>query len=85
MYYFMPNGQRVVRSVRLKFKASNNEVEYEVAINALRGAKELEVTRVQLFTNSKLLASLVVSIKLKPMGWVLIWMLSGLWLNSLIK
>lgn len=49
-----PSGQWVERSVMLKFKASNNEPEYEVAIYALRVTKELRETRVQLFINSKL-------------------------------
>lgn len=47
----------VERLVILKVKESNNKVEYEAAIYALRETNELGSTRVQLFIDSKLIAS----------------------------
>lgn len=52
-----PCGLRVDRSVRIKFKASNNEEEYKAIIYALKVAKDLGVMGVQLFIDSKLIAS----------------------------
>lgn len=52
-----PSGQRIERSVRLKFKASNIKVEYKAAIYSLMVAKDLGAMRIQLFTDSKLIAS----------------------------
>lgn len=50
-------GLKVEKFVQLKFKASNNEVEYEAAIYAPRVAKYLGAMRVQFITNLKLMES----------------------------
>lgn len=68
----IPSGQWVGRLVRLKFKDSNNEAEYEVyggglsttkhmefkdSIYDLKVIKHIEETRIQLFTDFKLIES----------------------------
>ncbi|KAM2562878.1 hypothetical protein TB2_011361 [Malus domestica] len=46
-------------AIRFKFKASNNEAEYEAFIAGLRLAKHLEVKRIDIFSDSQLVVNQV--------------------------
>ncbi|KAF5199700.1 Rvt_3 domain-containing protein, partial [Thalictrum thalictroides] len=52
-----PNMGKIEKSVRLGFHASNNEAEYEAVLYALKSASNLGAKCIQLFTDSKLIAS----------------------------
>ena len=49
-----PKGHRMHCSLRFRFKASNNEVEYEALIAGFNLAKEMQVESVEINTNSRL-------------------------------
>lgn len=53
----MPSGERIEKVVRLGFKASNNEAEYEALIYVLKTTKVLVAKHIKLLIDSKLLAS----------------------------
>ena len=44
-------------ALRFKFKASNNEVEYEALIIGLKLAKEVRVKRLKVFSDSQLVVN----------------------------
>ena len=52
-------GIRVEHSFRLGFKASNNEAEYETLLAGLRAALSLGVTNIEIYSDSRLVVSLV--------------------------
>jgi len=54
-----PSGFTVEHSLQFKFKASNNQVEYEALIAGLRLAKDLGATRLKCNTDSKLVVGQV--------------------------
>ncbi|XP_074577859.1 uncharacterized protein LOC141834411 [Curcuma longa] len=54
-----PQGEEVRLSVRLSFKASNNEAEYEAVLMGLQVARRMGVTRVQLLSDSQLVSQQV--------------------------
>ena len=45
-------GESVERAFQLKFKVSNNEVEYEALIIRLNLAKEMKVKSLEIYSNS---------------------------------
>ena len=47
-----PKGVKLEHSLRLSFRASNNEVEYEVLIAGLKVVKRLEAKDVEIYSNS---------------------------------
>ena len=52
-----PEGVKVERAMRLNLKASNNEAEYEAVIYAPKSVLVMGATKVDLFTDSKMLAN----------------------------
>ena len=52
-----PEGIRLEYSLRLSFKAFNNEAEYEALIAGLRAVKELAMKVVEIFSDSHLVVS----------------------------
>lgn len=52
-------GIRVEKSLRLGFRASNIEAEYEALIAGLRAAQKLEAKEVEVVSNSRLVMSQV--------------------------
>lgn len=52
----IPEGTKTKKSLRIRFNVTNNEVEYEAAIDALKVAHNMRDQRKQLFTYSKLLS-----------------------------
>ncbi|XP_073304191.1 uncharacterized protein [Primulina huaijiensis] len=51
-----PVGEEVKLAVRLDFRASNNEAEYEAVLAGLRAARNVGATRVLIFSDSQLVA-----------------------------
>ncbi|XP_075478812.1 uncharacterized protein LOC142519663 [Primulina tabacum] len=51
-----PAGEEVKLAVRLDFRASNNEAEYEAVLAGLRAARNVGATRVLIFSDSQLVA-----------------------------
>ncbi|XP_075494772.1 uncharacterized protein LOC142532339 [Primulina tabacum] len=51
-----PAGEEVKLAVRLDFRASNNEAEYEAVLVGLRAARNVGATRVLIFSDSQLVA-----------------------------
>ncbi|XP_075486242.1 uncharacterized protein LOC142525840 [Primulina tabacum] len=51
-----PAGEEVKLAVRLDFRASKNEVEYEAVLTGLRAARNVGATRVLIFSDSQLVA-----------------------------
>ncbi|XP_073298466.1 uncharacterized protein [Primulina huaijiensis] len=51
-----PAGEEVKLAVRLDFRASNNEAEYEAVLARLRAAMNVGATRVLIFSDSQLVA-----------------------------
>ncbi|XP_075473846.1 uncharacterized protein LOC142504887 [Primulina tabacum] len=51
-----PAGEEVKLAVRLDFRASNNEAEYEAVLAGLRAARNVRATRVLIFSDSQLVA-----------------------------
>lgn len=49
----LPKGVKLERSLRLGFRALNNEAEYEALIDGLRVAKSFGVKQVEMFSNSR--------------------------------
>lgn len=49
-----PEMHKINSTLRFKFKACNNEAEYEALIAGLRLAKELMVEQIQIFNDSQL-------------------------------
>ncbi|XP_024018687.1 uncharacterized protein LOC112090800 [Morus notabilis] len=54
-----PEGHKITSAVRFKFKASNNEAEYEALIVGLRLANHLKVKRLGIFSDSQLVVGQV--------------------------
>ncbi|XP_024018846.1 uncharacterized protein LOC112090267 [Morus notabilis] len=54
-----PEGHKITSAVRFKFKASNNEAEYEALIAGLRLANHLKVERLGIFSDSQLVVGQV--------------------------
>lgn len=52
-----PEGVKLERLLRLGFRASNNEAEYEALITGLRAAKNLKVKEVEMFSDSRVVVS----------------------------
>ena len=52
-----PEGIKLEKSLRLGFRASKNEVEYEAFIVRLRATKKLRAEAVEMFSNSRLVVS----------------------------
>ena len=50
-----PDGLRLEKSLRLGFRASNNEAKYDALIFGLRVVQKLDVEEVEVFSDSKLL------------------------------
>ena len=48
---------RLEKSLRLGFRASNNDIEYEALIFGLKAVLQLSAEEVEVFSNSKLLVS----------------------------
>ena len=49
-----PEGHRMHCTLRFRFKASNNETEYEALITGLNLAKEIKVESLEIYSNSQL-------------------------------
>ncbi|KAM1818376.1 hypothetical protein ACFX11_000177 [Malus domestica] len=54
-----PNKVAMKYALRFKFKASNNEAEYEALLAGLRLAKDLGVKRIDIFNDSQLVVNQV--------------------------
>ncbi|XP_024024918.1 uncharacterized protein LOC112092599 [Morus notabilis] len=54
-----PEGHKITSAVRFKFKASNNEAEYEALITGLRLANYLKIERLGIFSDSQLVVGQV--------------------------
>lgn len=54
-----PNGSEILGAFRLKFKASNNEAEYEALLAGVRAAKALGVSNIKILSDSLLVVSQV--------------------------
>lgn len=54
-----PEGMRLEKSLRLGFKASNNEAEYEALIDVLQATRKLGVDEVEVFSDSRLVINKV--------------------------
>ena len=52
-------GVKLEHSLRLGFKASNNEVEYEALLAGLRATLSLEVANLEIYSDSRLVVSQV--------------------------
>ena len=52
-----PEGIKLEKSLRLGFRASKNEAEYEALIARLRAMKNLRAEEVEMFLNSRLVVS----------------------------
>ena len=52
-----PEGVRLEHSLRLSFRAFNNEVEYEALIVGIREVKKLDAQVVEIFSDSCLVVS----------------------------
>ena len=52
-------GLRLEKSLRLGFRASNNEAEYKALIASLRAAQKLGVEELEIFSDSRLVVSQV--------------------------
>lgn len=52
-----PEGVNLERSLRLGFRASSNEVEYEALIVGLKAAKSLRPKEVEIFSDLRLVVS----------------------------
>ena len=49
-----PEGHEMHCALRFRFKASNNEAEYEALIAGLKLAKEMKVDSLEIFSDSRL-------------------------------
>ncbi|KAI3795496.1 hypothetical protein L1987_38151 [Smallanthus sonchifolius] len=54
-----PEGKEFTYALRLDFPSTNNEAEYEALLAGLRIAKEMKVSKIQVFVDSLLIASQV--------------------------
>lgn len=54
-----PEGMRLEKSLRLGFKASNNEAEYEALTDGLQATRKLGVDEVEVFSDSRLVINKV--------------------------
>ena len=54
-----PEKRLISYAIRLEFHATNNDSEYEALIAGLRIAKELEITKLDIFCDSKLVVNRV--------------------------
>lgn len=55
-----PEGFKVQQAIHIRFKATNNEVEYEAILAGLRLAKSLEVRHLVIFSDSQLVVKQIV-------------------------
>ncbi|XP_074573491.1 uncharacterized protein LOC141829917 [Curcuma longa] len=61
-----PTGEEVRLAIRLGFKASNNEAEYEAALVGLQAARRMGATRISLYSDSQLVSQQVEGSSLSP-------------------
>ena len=54
-----PEKRLISYAIRMEFHATNNDSEYEALIAGLRIAKELEITKLDIFCDSKLVVNQV--------------------------
>ncbi|XP_073152040.1 uncharacterized protein [Henckelia pumila] len=59
VFLISPRGDEIRLAVRLDFRASNNEAEYEAVLIGLRAAKQAGTARVHLYSDSQLVAQQV--------------------------
>ncbi|XP_073137955.1 uncharacterized protein [Henckelia pumila] len=59
VFLISPRGDEIRLAVRLDFRASNNEAEYEAVLIGLRAAKQAGAARVHLYSDSQLVAQQV--------------------------
>ncbi|XP_074297336.1 uncharacterized protein LOC141628047 [Silene latifolia] len=52
-----PQGELIIQAVRCEFKATNNEAEYEALILGLQLALELQISRIEVYGDSKLIVN----------------------------
>lgn len=52
-----PDGEEISYAVRLEFKATNNQAEYEALIAGLELAKAVQANKVKIRTDSQLVAN----------------------------
>ena len=57
MILISPKGHKIYCAICFGFKASNNEVEYEVLIASLHLSHELQVCNVKIFSDSQLVVN----------------------------
>ncbi|XP_022893944.1 uncharacterized protein LOC111408413 [Olea europaea var. sylvestris] len=54
-----PEGDQIEQAIRCEFKATNNEVDYEALIVGLVLAKEIEITRIDIYSHFQLIVNQV--------------------------
>ncbi|XP_074265835.1 uncharacterized protein LOC141588286 [Silene latifolia] len=54
-----PQGEQIIQAVRCEFKATNNEAEYEALILGHQLALELQISRIEVYSDSKIFVSYV--------------------------
>ena len=54
-----PSGKKIEYAIRIGFKATNNEVEYDTHLAGLRVATELVVESLDMFSDSQLVVNQV--------------------------
>ncbi|XP_074304266.1 uncharacterized protein LOC141638980 [Silene latifolia] len=52
-----PQGEQIIQAVRCEFKATNNEAELEALILGLQLALELQISRIEVYSDSKLIVN----------------------------
>ncbi|XP_074278042.1 uncharacterized protein LOC141601645 [Silene latifolia] len=52
-----PQEEQIIQEVRCEFKATNNEAEYEALILGLQLALELQISRIEVYSDSKLIVN----------------------------
>ncbi|XP_074283389.1 uncharacterized protein LOC141607940 [Silene latifolia] len=52
-----PQGEQIIQTVRREFKATNNEAEYEALILGLQLALQLQISRIEVYSGSKLIVN----------------------------
>ncbi|XP_074321614.1 uncharacterized protein LOC141658585 [Silene latifolia] len=52
-----PQGEQIIQAVQCEFKATNNEVEYEALILGLQLAIELQVSRIEVYSDSQVIVN----------------------------
>ncbi|XP_074300500.1 uncharacterized protein LOC141631777 [Silene latifolia] len=52
-----PQGEQIIQAVRCEFKETNNEAEYKALILGLQLALELQISRIEVYNDSKLIVN----------------------------